>query len=354
MKRVTAESRKFRQHRVGLADVARAAGVHISTVSRVLNDVPIAISAETRERVQAAATELHYRPQAAGRMLRMASAGALGMLVPSLRNPVWATIVHGAISKGTERGYVILVAEDTGDDARQVAYERLVSEGRIDGLVICSAPVSDSMLDRIDEDAVPVVFANRGVPGSNRNVVMDEQAAARMAVEHLAGLGHTRIAQIDGPLTIDTAARRLQGFEQACVEFGVDGRALHVDFTEAAAYRAVCSVMKGRRVPTAWIVSNLNQLLGALGAVHELGIDVPEGLALISYDEDPMLDWLAVTSIAMPLDHLGAAGVDVLVEQLGGAPPQDVVISEPARLVVRRSTSGEERAGRGATPAVGR
>jgi DNA-binding LacI/PurR family transcriptional regulator len=326
------------RRRARLVDVAQAAGVHISTVSRVVNDQPITLPPETRERILRAARELRYRPQAAGRMLRLASAGAFGLLVPSLRNPVWATVVHGAIARGNALGLVGLIAEDTGDGAQQLTYERLVSEGRIDGLIVCSAPVSDEMLEHLSEDDVPVVFANRGVAGSGRNIVMDEEGCVRLALEHLVGRGHRRIVQIDGPPTVDTARRRLAGFEASCRDLGVQGRVVSRPFEEAPVYEATLAELSAPDGPTALIVSNINQLLGALAAFAERGMTIGEDVALMSYDEDDMLDYLAITSIAMPLTELGAAAVDALADQIETGRIRDIVLDEAPRLIARRST----------------
>jgi LacI family transcriptional regulator len=326
--------------RIGLTDVAREAGVHVSTVSRILNGAEITVAPETRKRVLDTARRLRYRPQVAGRMLRSASSGALGLLVPSLRNPVWGTVAHGAIARGAEHGLVILIAEDSGDDARQVAYERLVSEGRIDGLVICSAPVGRKMLARMEEDAIPVVFANRGVPRSNRNVVMDEDGAARLAVEHLAERGHRRIAQIDGPARIDTARRRTRGFRAACRELGIDGLVHNVPFTEEGGYETVRDVLSAGDPPTACIVSNLNQMLGAMAAVTDVGSSFPDKMALVTYDDDPISDFLAppLTGIRMPMHEMGKAAVDAILGRIEGRPAQDVTVATPPLLVLRGST----------------
>src|SRR4051795_4617215 len=115
-------------------DVARRAGVHVSTVSRVLTDSPqLNIRPETRRRIQDAAADLRYRPNAVARALRSASTGALGMLVPSLRNPVYAEIIRGAFERAWERNFVVMLAEDRGGEDAERAYERLPAPGRVEG-----------------------------------------------------------------------------------------------------------------------------------------------------------------------------------------------------------------------------
>jgi LacI family transcriptional regulator len=329
-----------------LQDVAREAGVHVSTVSRALNDAPgSTIRPETRERILASAARLRYRPHAIARGLKLASTGAIGLLVPTLRNPVWAEIVHGVVDRAWERGLVTLLAEDTGSDAAQQAYERLVSEGRIDGLVIASAASASPLLDRFVEDGIPCVFANRAQPGSRRNVVMDEGAAARIAAEHLAGLGHRSIVHVDGPDETDTAHRRSLGFARAAEALGVAAEMVHVPFDEASGREAVLAALDGERPPTAAVLSNFNQAIGALAALRARRVRVPQELSLLSYDDDPMLEYLDVqlTSVRMPLKELGVSAVDALCDQMSGGTPRDVMVGTAPVLVVRSSTGPPRR-----------
>ena len=174
--------------------------MHVSTVSRVLNGgSEAAVRPETRLRIEEAATRLRYRPNAMARGLKLASTGALGLLVPSLRNPVYSAIIRGAFDRAWERQFVVLLAEDIGASSAQQAYERLVEEGRIDGLLIASARPGSPLFDHLVDDPIPCVFVNRRHLGSGRNAAMREEDAGRLAAEHLLGLGHTRLAHISGP-----------------------------------------------------------------------------------------------------------------------------------------------------------
>ena len=154
-----------------LADVARAAGVHVSTASRVINGRgELAIRPATRERILLAARELQYRPNAIARGLRLSATGTLGLLVPSLRNPVNSTIVRGAFDRAWERDFVLVLAEDSGESGTaEEAYERLVEEGRIDGLLIQSARLGNSQLEAFTSGLVPVSYTHLTLP-TNREV----------------------------------------------------------------------------------------------------------------------------------------------------------------------------------------
>lgn len=325
-----------------LGDVARAAGVHVSTASRVLNGTTgISIRPETRERILQVARELAYRPNAIGRSLKTSTTGALGLLVPSLRNPVLSTIVRGAFERAWERGFVLMVAEDTSENAAQDAYERLVAEGRIDGLLVTSARLGSPALDRF-ASTVPTVFLNRRHASSNRNVVMRDEDAGAMAAGHLLGYGHTRLAHLAGPSGLDTAQRRLEGFLTAARAAAVaEPGVAHAEFDERAGFAAMHELLAPRPRPTAVFVSNINQLVGALAGARALGLRVPADVSVVAYDDDPVAEFLdpPVTTIRMPLLELGVRGVDALIDQFEGGTPRDIVLQTPPALVTRSSVA---------------
>jgi LacI family transcriptional regulator len=325
-----------------LVDVAREAGVHVSTVSRVLNARDeAAVRPETRERILAAAARLHYRPNAIARGLKTATTTTFGMLVPSLRNPVYAAIVRGAVAEAGRRGYVVLLAEDDGTLTEQ-AWERLVDEGRIDGLLVASVTPGHPILQLVEQSHVPYVFVNRREPGSARNVYMREEDAGRIAAEHLIALGHVRLGQIAGPLAFDTARRRAEGFAAAALAAGLERPAIvESPFQESGAFTAMHSLMDTRPRPTGVFISNLNQAIGGLAGVRRRGILVPDEVSLVCYDDDPMVEFLEVplTTIRMPLFALGAGAIVSLVLQVDGGAPADLEIEADPELVVRASTA---------------
>lgn len=321
-----------------LDDVAQLSGVHVSTVSRVINGAgDVAVRPETRKRILDAAHELGYRPNAMARGLKLSTTGALGVLVPSLRNPLWSEIIHGAVGRAWERDFVVLLAEDTGEDSVQEAYERLVAEGRIDGLLVLSARSGSPILERLARDRIPVVFANRGLPGSGRNVVMDENATMILIADHLVSLGHRCIGHIDGPPDIDTAARRVAAFEKLAADLGIELLVEHTPFDEQGGLTAMERMLTGKARPTACVVASINQVIGAVRAVREKRIRVPEDLYIVSVDEEPLLDYLdvPVTGVELPLFELGIAAADALIEQIGGGAPCDIVLATAPSLVRR-------------------
>ena len=331
-----------RQKPARLEDVAREAGVHLSTVSRVLNgSETLTVRPETRERILETARRLRYRPNAIARGLKTSSTGALGLLVPSLRNPVYSTIIRGAFDHAWAKGLVVLLAEDTGGTSAQQAYESLVAEGRIDGLLIASARPGNPILKRFAEKMVPCVFVNRRHLGSGCNVSMREEDAGRIVAGHLLELGHRRLGHVAGPHRLDTAKRRMQGFVDAAIAAGAEVQVEEAAFDERGGAQAMSTLLAGRRPPTGIFVSNINQAVGALAAARRQGVVVPNDVSVVGYDDDPLTEYLDVplTAIRMPLWELGATAVDLVIEQLNGGSPRDVELETEPQLIVRASTA---------------
>ena len=322
--------------------VAARAHVHVSTVSRVLNRRDgDAIRPETRERIFRAARELRYRPNALARALKTSTTGAIGLLVPSLRNPVYSAIIRGAFDRAWERSFVVMLAEDLDESSAQQAYERLVQEGRIDGLMIASTRPGSPLLELVARDSVPCVFVNRRHPGSGRNVSMREEEAGGLAAAHLIGLGHTRLAHISGPSELDTARRRAEGFLRAAADASLHVSVVEAPFEEPGGFQGMTTLLKAPQRPTGVFASNINQAVGAMAALHRAGAQVPDDVSLIGYDDDPLGAYLhtPLTAIRMPLNELGRMAVDALLDQIHGERPRDVVVESAPELLVRSSTA---------------
>jgi LacI family transcriptional regulator len=328
-----------------LDDVARVAGVHLSTVSRVINGSgDVAVRPETRQRILDAARELQYRPNAMARGLKLATTGTLGLLVPSLRNPVNSPIVRGAFDRAWARDFVLVLAEDTGEGAAD-AYARLVEERRIDGVLIQSARLGSAHLEAFASGPVPCVFMDRRDPESGRNVFMRDDEAGRMVAAHFLELGHRSLAHLGGPVDLDTVLRRCDGFVERAREAGVDPLVLPAGLSEEDGHRAMLALLAHEPAPTAVYIANINQALGAVAAVRTSGLGVPAQLSLVCHDDDPVCDFLdaPLSAVRMPLQELGSSAVDALIDQIGGAPGRDIVVETPPELVLRLSTGSAPR-----------
>ena len=235
---------------IRLVDIAQAAGVHVSTVSRVLNGDPaLSIRPETYERILSTARAQGYRPNALARALKRRRTGAFALVVPLLRNPIWVRLQRGALQRARERGYVVMIMEEPADDPRPPAdYRYLVDESRVDGLLLATAlRVPDH---QPGVPTVPHVYVNRRGPDRGNDVVMDEAGAMRLFVEHVAGLGHRSIALIDGPLEVDTVYRRVSAARRLCAARGISLTVRHAPATEDGGWAAGRKLLSREPRPT--------------------------------------------------------------------------------------------------------
>lgn len=330
-----------------LADVAAAAGVGSSIVSRVLNNDPtLSVRPETRERVEAAARALDYRPNFLARGLRSARAMTIALVVPNLTHPVNAAIIHGAHTAAMERSYASVVVDATEFFAAGETFASLLRERRVDGVLVAGASddeASRHLLAELTRLRFPFVLANRRVPGIEPFVVLDDAAGMELAVDHLTGLGHRRIALIGGPATADTAVRRLEGFRRGMRTAGARvTRELVVESTveEEGGFQAMQSLLDLVRRPTAVAVWSLGAAVGALAAARRRGLKLPHDLSVVAFHDAPIAAYLdpPLTTVQMALGRMAEESVGVLLDQIDGNEVSSRVIDAAPSLVLREST----------------
>jgi LacI family transcriptional regulator len=324
-----------------LVDIASAAGVHVSTVSRVLNGDPgLSIRPETIERILTTARTQGYRPNAMARALKRDRTGAFAFVVPLLRNPIWVRLQRGALQRAGERGYVVMMMEEPTESPKPPsAYRHLVEESRADGLLLATA------LRLTGPDAgvreVPHVYVNRRGPDRGNDVIMDESGAMRLFIDHVAGLGHRSVVVIDGPRDVDTVHRRVSATRRYGAAKGLAVTIRHAPATEEGGWDTTRDMLRTGRLPTACGVGSLNQLFGVMAALRGAGVSVPDDVSVVSFDEDECLAFLEVpvTSVCMPLGELGAAAVDALIARIEGTQAADLLVRAPMFLVPRASVA---------------
>ena len=327
-----------------LRDVAAAAGVDISTVSKVLNGADrISVRPETRERILKAVDKLGYHPNANARGLRMKRTGVIGLLLPNITNPVYATIVRGAVRQAEQLGYSLLLAE-LGQKTDSASYRRLVLEKRIDGLLIATARGSNAFTHDLQRSNIPFILVNRRVDRSEAAcVIVDDESGARLAANTLLRLGHRRVGVVGGPSDIDTANRRLEGFRSVVEK--VEGATLDVfraPYTPTGGYEAATHLLSQSRRPTALFVSNFFSAIGALAAAVDLKRNVPNDLSMIAFDGAAIADFTrpSITTVMLPLEEMGERAVSTLHDLIvTGRHCGTSVVDSPPKLIERGSHS---------------
>ncbi|MBI4921337.1 MAG: LacI family DNA-binding transcriptional regulator [Devosia nanyangense] len=321
-----------------LKDIARALKVDVSTVSKVLSGGGISVRSETRQAIIDEAHRLNYRAHASARNLRTRRTGAMGILLPNLMNPVYASIVRGAVRRAEETGYVMLVADVEDEASTTSVYLRLVSERRVDGLIIAVSARSKEIISVIEDNPIPHVFVNRRA-SIGRSVTVDDQAAGYLAAKTLVEAGHTRLGFIGDSDDLDTAQRRRAGFLRGCIEAGLPPFLDVVGpYSRKGGYESALKLLDAPERPTGVFASNLLVGIGALAAMRVRKVRVPEDISIITLDaEDAIYASPPLTAIATSLLEMGARAVDEVDAILHGREPQDVVIESPPRLIMRES-----------------
>lgn len=328
--------------RATIEEVASAAGVSRSTVSRVVNG-STAVSPEALVAVQRAIEELSYVPNRAARSLASKQTHAIALIVPEdttrfFGDPFFAAIVAGITGalRGSDYLLNLLIASDDPGDKMT----SFVRNGGVDGALIVSHHTSDAFIERV-ADAVPVVWGGRPVRLREGDYVVDVDnvAGARTATEHLIETGRTRIATISGPMTMVSSVDRVQGFRAALADAGLSPFAAEAgDYSEASGADAARRILAAGRPDAIFVASDL-MARGALTALRAAGIRVPEDVALVGFDDssvalstDPQL-----TTMRQPMYAQGEAMAGVLLSRLAGRDPEHTTIL-PTELVVRASS----------------
>jgi len=326
-----------------MRDVARIARVDISLISRVVNNDPnLAILPATRDRIVAALDETGYRPNIQARGLRMARTFMIGFMLPDLANPIYGPIVEGAIQRAEQMGYLIVLGGPADPHGPQPSFEALLSEKRVDGLLIASGGITDERLLAMGPKGRPVVFVNRRVAGHTGSVVVDDAGAATVATEHLIRLGHRRLAHVGGPTGVDTAVRRREGFIATASRAGIESPLVEASsFDAPGGYEATRCLMQADPSITGVVTANANQAIGAVSAARGMGWRVPDDLSIVAIHDHPLAPYLEppLTTVRMPLLELGSEAVDSLLRRLEGEAPRDATVTGSIDLLERASTA---------------
>ena len=330
-----------------LRDVARLAGVHPGTVSRALNPQTRGLVNErTALRVLAAAEELGYRPNPIARGLRTNRSHTIGVLVPDLMNPLFAAVVRGIEDGLREAGYTPLIANTDNDaDREKVAYEAM-SARQVDGFIAATAVRDHWLLEDQASRGTKVVLVNRRVDSDAIPAVIgDDHEGVRLAVEHLAELGHRRIAHIAGSQGLYTGWSRHQGFLDAMRARGLDVDPELIVFSDAFTApegARCCRELLGRRRDfTAIVAGNDLLALGCYDALDDRGLRCPEDVSVVGYNDMPFVDRFRppLTTVRVPHYELGATAAGLMLEQLQeiDAPARQLRLAP--ELIIRESTA---------------
>ena len=330
-----------------MEDVAAEAGVSRALVSLVMRNSP-KVSDTRRAAVHAAADKLGYRPNVLARNLACRRTLTIGVMINDLHNPYFVEVLDGMEPVATAAGYRLLIAPGWQRPASERRAVESILEYRVDGLIL-AGPRLDSKAIVEAARTTPVVMVGRTLRSDLVDSINnDEAVGSRLVVDHLVDLGHTRIAHFDGGSGAGAAARRA-GYETAMRHHGLDSMidVTRGDFTEVSGGRAAQEVLCRSELPTAVFAANDLMAAGALDTLEGAGLQVPDDVSLIGYDNTALaaMPHMSLSTVHQPRLEMGRLAVEALLERIEGERTtcrRDVL----APRLVPRATSGPPRTGR--------
>jgi len=325
-----------------MKDVARLSGVSLATVSAVLSGSSY-VSPDLTQRVQRAVQTLGYAPNSVARSLKKGATKLIGLVVPDVTNPFFTGIVHAVQKRARTLGYSVVLCDSERDVEQERSYLKMLRAHLAVGTIFCPSGPEEAY-KRLEDDIgiMPVVCVDHAArPGDYDSVVLDNVAAARLATQHVLGLGHRRVAIVAGPQHLMPGRDRLIGFEQTLHGAGLQVAPELVrqgSFGEAGAFDAVQALLTLPERPSAIFVTNNQMLIGAMRAIAESALSCPRDISVVAIDDFP---WAAafspaLTTVCQPVGVMAETALDMLIERVQGkrGPPRHRVFAP--KLAVRR------------------
>lgn len=324
-----------------IQDVASLAGVSITTVSRVVNENGYPVRPDTRLRVQEAVRTLGFRPSPLARGLLGKSTQTIGLVIPDISNPYYPLLSRGVEDVANEHGFTVIFCNTDRSTSKTRHYIELLSEKQVDGVIFAGGGLEEG------EEALPGMEGRAVLIGRHSwpfpSVQVDNVGAAREATLHLIDLGHRRIGFIAGPSNLTSARDRLKGHLAAMETVDGDsfGGALVLDgnFRSEDGYRAATELLGRPAAPTAIFAANDRMAIAAMAAAFDLGLKVPDDLAVVGFDDTPTARYVrpALTTVALPSYEMGAEAARLLLKLLPGETVEGTTWLA-TKLVVRQSS----------------
>jgi len=330
---------------VTIKDVAREAGVSVSTVSRVLNNSK-PVSDEIRVRVLAAVEKLNFQPNSLARSLVLKKTRLIGVLVPDIANPFFPVAIAGIEEIAGMYGYHILLFNTFGEIEKELQYLNIMKEKQVDGIIKMSTQVTEKHEEYFSNASIPMVVTSKCTDREDVPcVVIDDVKAAYDATQYLISLGHRRIGIISGPLDDSTGRDRFLGYQQAMLEhrLNLDFNLLKQgNFKVESGRRAMLEILQTvspEHLPTAIFCANDEMAIGAIGAILDQGLKVPEDISVMGFDDIFIAPVFrpALTTVKQPIYDIGAVATRTLVKLIEGEKIEQPTTFLPYHIIERES-----------------
>lgn len=325
-----------------IKDVAKRAGVSVSTVSRVLNHHPH-VADDVFQRVTDAITELDYSPSRVAQRLRATASQLIGVIFSDISNPFYIDVLRSIEHTLSQQGMSVLISNADSDPAREETFIRIMLNENIAGLIIAPTKEDVPALAAVARSGVPTVVVDRRLANLEVDTVLvDNFRGALTAIQHLIALGHTRIGVLSGPLHLTSGRERYTGYLQAMTDAGlqVDSSLTRFgNYRESSGYQLAQELLAAPNPPTALFVANNLMTIGALNAIHELGCRVPDDVSIIGFDD---LAWAIslnppLTTVAQPTSEIGTRAAELLLDRIKDPARSARTVVLPTQLKIRAS-----------------
>lgn len=337
-----------------IRDVAEAAGVSVATVSRALRGVD-RVRPQTRERIQRLAAELDFVASPAAVSLASGRTRVIAVVAPSRTRWDFATLVKGIDRRLRQHDHLVFLVdlEDEGYDPRRRLSQTMLLK-RADGVIALNVPVDEGELELLDRLDLPLVAVGTPVPGRSL-VRIDDVLTARLATEHLIGLGHSRIAFVgsvpDGIAQNHAPRQRLHGFEEAVANHGLSRPSHFIvesEWTALSASQAVTQLLQAPDRPTAVMATSDEVAMGVLQTARRLGLSIPRDVSVIGIDDHVLSEVMDLTTMRQDLQAQGELAAEMLLQRVEDPTIPAAIVTAPTELVLRGTTGspGSDRADR--------
>ncbi len=324
-----------------LKRLAQDLDVSTMTVSRALRGAG-GVGEETAERIRRYANSVNYQPDLVARSLAVKRTHAIGVIIPNLRHSFWHDVIIAIEQHVRSAGYTVVITHSDDDPERERSEIDLLVSRRVDALLVasCARDCNLAALERVDAQGVPVVLFDRYPERfTGPGVFTDDVGGARAVVQHLAGLGRTRIAHLAGDMAYSPARDRLRGYEDAMRELGLQSIVVAAGFGEENGYRAMQRLLNEGNADAVFAVHDYSAI-GAMDAALERGLRLPEDIALVGYGATDCAKHVTVplTTVVQPMELMGECIARQALNRVAGAKNADQRVVLPTSLIVRRSS----------------
>lgn len=330
-----------------IRDVAKAAGVSVATVSRVLNQNGY-VRGETEKRVREAIEQLHFETNEVARGLANKKTNTIALILPNISNPFFAEIARAIEDRARSYNYTVIFCNSDLEGVKEISYLEIIKRRYIDGVIFASNMVGKDTINYLNKNKIERVVLDRTLPNDNSTTITSNNyEGALVAMKHLLDAGCQKIAHIHGPKNLKTSMDRQRGYEETVKSYEWFEPSLLVpgDFTMSGGTRAIAELFEKHPDVDGIFAGNDLMAIGAVKGLLQRGMKIPDDIVVCGFDGIELTTMIEpeITTVAQPIYQMGALAVDALMRRMSGAEEQGKLYELDTRLIERKSTQRKLR-----------